>query len=63
MNNNSNVLKFGMTQVFRNKKKYGDKRHLQNEPDTLVQWAEKWQCYLIFQSNLNLYIQVTGTWM
>ena len=40
----SNVLKFtDDTKVFRNVNTDGDKQHLQNDPDKLVNWSEKWQ--------------------
>ena len=40
----SNVLKFGdVTKVFRKVNTDGVKQHLQNDPDRIVKWSEKWQ--------------------
>ena len=40
----SNVLKFGDdTTFFRKVNTDGVKQHLQNDPDRIVKWSEKWQ--------------------
>ena len=45
----SSVLKFADdTKVFRKVNTDGDKQHLQNDLDKLVNWSEKWQMLLIF---------------
>ena len=45
----SNVVKFSdETQVFRRVNNDGDKQHLQNDLDKLVEWSEKWQMLLNF---------------
>ena len=42
----SNVLKFGDdTKVFRKVNTDGVKQHLQNDPDRIVKWFEKWQMF------------------
>ena len=45
----SNVLKFADdTKVFRRFNSDGDKQHLQNDLDRLVEWSEKWQMLFNF---------------
>ena len=45
----SNMQKFANdTKVFRKVNTDGDKLHLQNNLDKLVQWSEKWQILLFF---------------
>ena len=42
----SNVLIFGNdTKVFRKVNTDGDKQHVQNDPDRIVKWSEKWQMF------------------
>ena len=42
----NNVLKFGDdTKVFRKVNTDGLKQHLQNDPDRIVKWSEKWQMF------------------
>ena len=45
----SNVLKFSdESKVFRRVNIDGDIQHLQNDPDRLVKWSEKWQMLFNF---------------
>ena len=49
-------------QVFRKVKNDGDKQHLQNDLDKLINGLKNGRCYSIL-GNVNAYTQDTGPWM
>ena len=48
--------------MFRKVNTDGVKQHLQNDPDRIVKWFEKWEMFSFF-GNANGYIQDMGTWV